>query len=270
LALGEVALVLLLSGLQGGLAAGAGQFLYFLLGSVLLGGIYPFNLNLAGCAALALVPHVAGALLVPGFPHVLYASTVWPAGALAVLAHWNVRLLLVENARLRHEVEASALIDPATGLLNMRGLEQAFQRLVKLGAFKPLQQFLLLIEIDGFDKIALARGQDFAVSLRGQFGQAIDLSFRSRDITASPAEEFACILQHVSREKAFDVAERFRVTVADKEFDCAAAETGTLKCTVSIGIVSADAKDDIKTLLNHARVGISQAKSLGGNQCVCI
>lgn len=272
LALGEIALVVLLGGLKGGagLDAGAGQMLFFLLASPLLGAIYPFHLNVAGCAALALAPHLGGALLDLDFPHVAYAATVWPAAALAALAHRKIRQLQVEGARLRHEIESSALVDPVTGLLNQRGLEQAFQRMVKLGAFKPLQQFLLLVEIDGFDKIAADYGQEFALSLRGQFGQTIDLSFRSRDITASPAEEFACILQHIPREKAFDVAERFRGVVAEKEFGCAAAPSGKLKCTVSIGIVYADARDEIKTLLNQGRVATRQAKALGGNQCVCI
>lgn len=271
LALGEVALLLLLAGLkEGTVAAGAGQFLYFLLGSVVLGGLYPFNLNLLGCVVLMAIPSIVGALLVRGFPHLIYASILWPAGILAILGHWKIRLAQVENARLRHEVEDLALVDQATGLLNMRGFEQAFQRLVRLGAFKPLQQFLLLIEIDGFGRIVAAHGPAFAQSLRGQIGQTIDLSFRGRDITASTHEEFVCLLQHVSRERAFDIAERFRNTVADKAFNCATMEGGALKCTVSIGIVSAEANDHVKTLLNLARVGASQARTSGGNQCVCV
>jgi len=270
LALCEAVLVGLFKDLEGGRAAMAGQFLYFFIGSLAFCALYSFKLNLYGCATLVLVPHLCGVLLIPDFPHILYAAVIWPASLLTVLVHWWVRPILVENIKLRQEIESSTAIDPVTGLLNMRGLEQAFQRLVKLGTAKPLQQFLLLIEIDGWDEIRRTYGDDFARSLRWQIGQTVDVSFRGRDVTASPGNEFVCILQHVSREKAFEIAERFRELVASKEFACATAKTGKLRCTVSAGIVSADTREHVRALLNRARVGISQARAAGGNQCACI
>jgi len=270
LAIGEVLFVALLAGLEGGPAAGAGQLLYFFLGSLLLCTLYRSTLNVLGCAVLALVPLLAGALLAKDFPYFAYAFTLWPAAALTALIHTRIRPVLIENIKLRQDVESSTLIDPVTGLLNPHGLEQAFQRLIKLGQIKPLQQFLLLIEIDGFDGLQQKHGQEFVDALRGKMGQIVDISFRGRDITASSGNEFACILQHVSREKAFDVAERFRESILNKAFEGLPTETGQLSCTVSVGIVSADTKESIKTLLNHARIGVNQAKSLGGNQCICI
>ena len=255
---------------DGNPVAGAGQFLYFLLGSLLLAPLYPFGMNAAGCAVLALLPNALGVVLAPDFPSLLYVCTLWPAAAVAVLAHWRIRPHLVENIRLRQQVEASTLNDQVTGLLNLHGLELAFQRLIKLGQVKPLQQFLLLIEIDGLEQLKQAHGEDFAEALRGKMGQAVDISFRGRDITASLGDEFVCILQNVSREKSFDIAERFREGISGKEFDVLTPGTGKLKCTVSIGIVSADTKEEIKTLLNRARLGVGQARSLGGNQCICI
>jgi len=272
LAVGEVLFVALFAGQEGGLAAGSGQMLYFFLGSVLLCPLYRSTLNALGCALLALVPTIAGAVIAADFPHILYAFTLWPAAALTVLIHRKIRPLLVENLRLRQEIESSTLNDPITGLLNLHGLELAFQRLIKLGQIKPLQQFLLVIEIDGFDALSKVHGPEFVDSLRGKMGQVVDVSFRGRDITASPTgNEFACILQNLSRERAFDVAERFRENLLGKEFDCFPDRaSGKLKCTVSIGIVSADTKEKITTLLNRARIGVNQAKSLGGNQCICI
>ncbi len=271
LAFCEVALLNLFKGLEGGLAVGAGQLLYVFLGSVLLCGLYPIKLNLLGCTALALVPHIFGALSGTDFPHVLYASVIGPTTALAMLIHWKIRLPLVENIRLRQEVESSALVDPVTGLLNPHGLDLAFQRLHKLDALNPLQAFFLLIKIDGLDEIERIHGEHFARSLHGQMGQIINVSFRGRDIIASLGDEFVCILPHVSREKTVDIAERFREIIAIKEFDCPTVETGILHCTVSIGIVPDDTKEkDTKTLVNRARVAISQARYQGENQCVCL
>lgn len=270
LAVSEVLLIALLNKLNGGLTAGAGQFLYFFLGSVLLSWHYSFKLTGPSCLALALIPSLAGALLSTGFPHVLYASILLPTFALTILTHLQIRPILVECVRLRKESESSVIFDPATGLLNKRGLEHSFQRLVKLGEAKPLQQFLLLIEIDGMDGIKQAYGEAAAQSIWSQMGQTIELAFRGRDITSSLEGEFACILLHLSREKAFDIAERFRGTVAGKEFACPGTSNGKLACTVSIGIVAADTRDSINGLLNVARVGINQAKALGGNQCACV
>ena len=270
LALSEVLLIVLLTKLNGGKVAEAGQFLFFCLGSVLLTWHYSFKVNVPGCIVLALVPSLAGYWLVPDFPHILYASMIWPAAALAILIHSKFRPYLVENVRLRQEAESAVLFNPVTGLLNKRGLEHSFQRLVKMGGAKPLQQFLLLIEIDGIARIRDAHGEAAANAVLEQIGQTVDLSFRGRDITSSLGDEFACILLHLSRENAFDIAERFRSTLADRMLKCPGAPNGELACTVSIGIVAADTKERIDSLLNLARVGVNQAKSLGGNHCACI
>jgi len=270
LAICEVLSIDLMTKLSGGLPVGSGQLLYFFLGAVLLTPHYSTKWVLPGSLALAVVPHLAGEMLTPDFPHLLYACVVWPAAALAVLIHWRFRPILVENIRLRQETESAVLFDPVTGLLNGRGLEHSFQRLVKMGEAKPLQQFLLLIEIDGMKGIKKTHGEEIAQSILAQLGQTIDLSFRGRDITSSLGDEFACILLHLSRENAFDIAERFRGNVAGKDFECPGAPNGSLACTVSIGIVAADTKESINSLVNLARVGVSQAKSLGGNQFACI
>jgi diguanylate cyclase (GGDEF)-like protein len=267
---GELLLVSLFSLPDSASADGAGQLLYFFLGSLLLGPLYPFTMNAMGCAVLALAPAIAAVVMSLDLPQLLYACTLWPAAGLTVLLHARIRPLLVENFWLRQQLDAAMLNDPVTGLLNLSGLEQAFQRLIKLGQAKPLQQFLLLIEIDGFDRLNKINGEAFADELRGKMGQTIDISFRGRDITASTDNEFVCVLQHVSREKAFDIAERFRLSIAEKTFEGLPPDNIEIRCTVSVGLVSADTKEQIKTLLNRARIGVSQAKSMGGNQCVCI
>jgi diguanylate cyclase (GGDEF)-like protein len=271
LALSQILLVSMLSGMNNmAIMAGSGEMLYFLLGSLILGGIYPSHFNLLGCAILMVVPSLSGALLIPYFPHWLYAAILWPMGILTLYIHRTIRQLHVDKVHLQHELEASVLFDAVTGLLNVRGLEQAFQRMVKLNAFHYLQQYLLFIKIDNLEQIAADHGPHATLALRGQFGQIIDLSFRNRDIAASLNEEFACLLLLVSREKAFDIAERFRAMIAEKEFDCPAIAGGKIKCTISVGIVSAEPGDHIKSLINHARTGINQTSSLGGNLCVCV
>jgi diguanylate cyclase (GGDEF)-like protein len=171
---------------------------------------------------------------------------------------------------LRQDIETSALIDPITNLLDRGGLELAFQRLSKLPSSKLAQLFLLLIEIDNREGIQQAYGEKALRSLRVQLGQVIDTSFRGRDITASLGDEFICVLQQVSQEKALEIAERFRESIAEKEFNCVTAKGNVLKCTVSIGVVAANTTESIRTPLNHARIAIAEAKSSGGNRCVSL
>lgn len=266
----EVLLTVLLARLNGGMLTGAGEFMYLIIGSVLLGMGYPFTYNVIGSALLLLIPQVSGYLIHDEFQPLLYASILLPVGIIAILAHWKIRAFMLENVRNRQELEASALTDPATGLGNVRALEQSFRRLAKLATAKPLQQFMLFIDIDGLGEIKAAYGNAAADALRVGVAEIIHLSFRERDIVASSDDEFVGILVHVSREEAFDIAERFRITVAEKEFNLPTLQNRPLKCTVSIGIVYADTKEQVRTLLNYARVGASQAKAMGGNQSVCL
>jgi two-component system cell cycle response regulator len=180
-------------------------------------------------------------------------------------------MLLVEKQKLLRDLESSGVTDPITGLPNARGLGKSFQRMTKLTMDKPLQSFLLLMEVDGLDKVKSTLGQGFANFLLAKIGEVIEVSFRDRDIIASTnSNEFACILPNLSQDKALDIAERFRSMIEQTSFDCPTTENGKFSCTVSIAIVSAEMNEEIKTLLNRARIGINQAKSLGGNQSVCI
>ncbi len=267
----ETLFINLLSLLEGGLNQGVGEFLYFFLGSVLLGGLYPFYLNLFACLAIAAIPLGVGMLVEPNFHLVQYGAVLFPAAAITILIHWRTRPALVEVQRLRQQIDQSVLTDPITGLLNYLGLANAFQRLIRLGKHKPLQQFMLVISIDGYDEIEAAYGEAFIHSLRGKIGEVIEISFRGRDITASlDRDEFVCILQNISRENCFDVAERIRQAIADTRMECPAALTGFLNCTVSIGIGAVDIKEELKVLINKVRIGTHQARSLGGNQCSCV
>ena len=269
LALCEILLILLLNGLDGGLKAGVGQFLYFFLGTVLFCIVFPFNYNTLGCVGLTAIPFAVGIPFTFNFPVILYASVLTPALILTIIIHWRIRFILVAIQNSQLDMEMSELIEPVTGLLNYRGFERTYKRTIKLGMFKPSQQFLLLIEIEGLEAMKTVIGEKQTRLLQGKLGELIESSLDLRNITACFGDsEFACILQNLSQEEAYAHAESLRKTIAGKEFDCPAMETGKVFFKASIGIVSADTKDEMKTLINRARINLNHAVSLGGNQCV--
>lgn len=271
LVLCEVGQLKLLEGLTGGLIAGPGQLIFLYLGAMLFCWAFPFHYNIWGCVALALVPDAVGEVISSDFPHFLYVSVLWPACASTVFILWRVRSFLIEKQKLLREKESSEIIDPVTGLPNARGLGKSFDRLTKLTTQKAWQNCLLLIEVDGLDKVKATHGPGFSNFLLRKIGELIELSFRDRDIIGSiNSNEFACILPNLPQDKAQEIAERFRTIIEQSSFDCPSTESGKFRCTVSIAIVSAEIKEEIKTLLNRARIGVSQAMSTGGNQTVSV
>lgn len=270
LIIGEVLSMILLSKLDRGMYVGPGQLALYAFGAVLLAWQFSFKLNGPALVVMAVLPNLVGATLMQGFSHFLYASVLLPAFLVAALILLKLRPILVECMRLRKELDSATLFDSETDLLNYKGLEQSFLRLGKLGQSKPLQQFMLLIELDDFDKFKRSFGDETTKRLRSEIGHAVELSFRGRDITASLEEEFVCVLLNLSRENAFDIAERFRNKVSEMQIECPGAPNGIITCTVSIGIAAADPKEKLGSVINLARVGVNQARGLGGNHSVCI
>ena len=271
IALCEIGLTLLLNGLDGGLKAGVGQFIYFYLGTLFFCSLYPFNYNIFGCIALTIIPFAVGIPFTFNFPLVLYACVLAPTLLVTILIHYKIRFISVDIQKIRLEMESSALIEPMTGLLNYRGFERMYQRTVKLSLFKPSEQFLLLIELQGLENLKPLIGVKQVSLMQVKIAELIESSLTVRNLSAYFGEsEFACFLQHVSQDEALAYAEGIRKTIAEKEFDCPSTETGKVSVKASIGIVSADIKDEMKTLINRARICLNQAVSLGGNQCVII
>lgn len=269
--LGEAGFVFLASVVDGGILSMAGELLYFFIGSLLLCSIFPFNYNLWACLGLVFVPIVCGVMLIERFPPMLYASVLLPGYLLTMMLHWRTRYFLVEIQNNRQEIEASSLIDTVTGMFNGRGLERQYQRYNKLGLAQSGRQFLLLIEVEGLEGIKPAVGEKQVLQWLEKLGEVIESSVTVRNIMAClSSNEFACLLQNVSKDEASQIAETIRKAVAAKEFDCATMETGKIGFKTSIGIAAADAHEGLRTLANRARISLNQAVSWGGNQCVVI
>ena len=81
-------------------------------------------------------------------------------------------------------------------------------------------------------------------------------------------EEFAVLLPETAKEKALEVAERLRESLAKSEL-LVEAKSAPLHITVSIGVASLESRDlNIDELINLADKALYEAKNMGRNK-VC-
>ena len=181
-----------------------------------------------------------------------------------------VALLAMANARSEARLEREALLDPQTGLLNRRGLEAAFPRVVGLAHRAGSPVALLLADLDHFKSVNDRYGHkngDRALLLF--VGAARRVLRRQSDFAARfGGEEFVILLPDTDLEGAALLAERLREMVAATPV--AMGET-SFQVTVSIGITTlAPDENGMLAALARADEALYAAKSRGRNQCVVV
>lgn len=91
-----------------------------------------------------------------------------------------IALLQQENARLSH----TNLLDPLTGLLNRRGLEEHLPRLLAMSQRQQRRVMLAFIDLDGFKQINDAYGHPAGDAFLRQVGQRLKNGLRASDVLA--------------------------------------------------------------------------------------
>ena len=159
----------------------------------------------------------------------------------------------------------SGLTDPLTGLLNGRGFEQALQATLANPAQQHRHHFLLVIDLDDFNRINDKAGRFAADNLLRRLGQVIRECLRTVDpVGRLAADRFALLLENCTLEKAEFLAGKLRTEI--EEFRLVWQDI-TIQTTACIGIVPTSAAaplavDWIKT----AESTCFAAKEQGGNQ----
>lgn len=174
--------------------------------------------------------------------------------------------------RLRSNYEVSltlALTDSLTGLFNRRYLMVHMDKI--LGRIKETRKAVgvLMMDIDYFKKINDTHGHAVGDQVLKVFSERVSQRLRSFDLVArTGGEEFVAVLPDISRDIAFQVAERLRKGIASEPIAVSTPE-GQLTVTVSIGGVILDAEGvTVEEALKRADDALYQAKETGRNRCV--
>lgn len=174
---------------------------------------------------------------------------------------------VIESKRLTQILKDSTLKDPMTGLYNRRFLEQFSDRLTSTTDRRESNLSLLMCDLDSFKKINDANGHETGDLVLREAVRVITASVRHTDfVIRMGGDEFLAVLADSSPEKAMEVAERTRSSMAANRFQIGSR---AFKLTLSLGIsVYPTDSEDFEECLRAADAALYNAKEAGCNRVV--
>lgn len=169
------------------------------------------------------------------------------------------------NARDHANLLQQSLLDPLTGLLNRRGLNEAADRELKRYTRSQQEFAVAVADIDHFKKLNDQYGHAFGDEVLVDFSVICQSELRSYDISGrSGGEEFLLLLPITSPDAAMTVLERIR-----RRFE-ASTPLGSDPNTVSIGVTSTRGRANVTwaQLQKEADKAMYHAKHLGRNRTI--
>ena len=164
------------------------------------------------------------------------------------------------------EFAADAERDPLTGLGNRRHLDRRCAELLPVAARDSLPLSLALLDIDHFKQVNDRHGHAVGDQVLVRVAQLLRENTRAGDVLARHGgEEFVVVLPGMGSERAAEVCERLRKSVAASAFAELGLRSGAITVTVSIGLASAGSYH-LQGLLHAADTALYRAKREGRNR----
>ena len=214
-----------------------------------------------------------GILVTVGVAHAL-ALRAMPAGigypsrwidvmvSMAVIAV-SVRLLTENNDRLVAGLAGEARIDPLTGLLNRRGMDERAEIELRRADRDQLVVSVIALDIDHFKAINDDHGHAAGDQVLTRLGALLNEQIRGSDIAARVGgEEFMLVLTGPDERRAAATAERIRALAAT------IAISGVPAFTISAGVTATTAPKNITELIAAADRALYEAKRGGRDRMV--
>jgi diguanylate cyclase (GGDEF)-like protein len=191
----------------------------------------------------------------PAFVY-LAAAVATSCGLLASSAH--------RRDLLTHQLRAQAAIDPLTGLVTRRVLDNAARSALS-GAATSTGTTLILIDVDRFKVVNDTYGHPSGDELLIQIaGILLNLSRPEDIVSRMGGDEIGVLLPGCGERVGFERAELIRTTIAAHRFLLPDAE---VRISVSIGVAHAPTHAfDLRTLYAAADAALYDAKRSGRNQ----
>ena len=183
-----------------------------------------------------------------------------------IMAFANQAAVAIENAQLYEQAKQLSVIDPLTGLFNMRYFLD-FGRL----EFERVQRYartlsVVMIDIDHFKVINDTYSHGTGDIVLREITTRIKSSVRTVDVVARyGGEEFVILMPETGLEDARQVTERVRQIIANSPIE---TKDGAITTTFSAGIAEKDnSTKNLDDLLQLADQAMYKAKANGRN-CV--
>lgn len=164
------------------------------------------------------------------------------------------------------QAEHQAKLDPLTGMLNRRGLEQRVQSFVE-DAGSLAGGVMLLADIDHFKMLNDTYGHLLGDKVIRSVAQVICESIKGRDIAARiGGEEFAIFLPDTTIEGATILAKRICAATTSRSIRRSGTDQSVDRVTISIGVAASKQSDSLESLLDRADKAMYAGKQAGRNR----
>lgn len=158
-----------------------------------------------------------------------------------------------------------AILDQLTGLYNRRFLGTQGARLLDEAIANDEPMACLMVDIDHFKAVNDRYGHDAGDLVLKEVSARLTTSVRGSDLACrTGGEEFAILMPRTPREAAHDIAARVLGAVSASPVQLAGG--GAIDVTVSIGMSSLTATDNLAALLKRADEALYRSKSNGRNR----
>ena len=167
------------------------------------------------------------------------------------------------------QVQAEAVRDPLTGLLNRRGFEQAVAHLLERG--DGLQgSVLLLADVDHFKQVNDGHGHLLGDQVLCVVADVLRARTKGSDIaTRLGGDEFAVLLPATPLQGALKLAEQIRAFLSRRCWTRLDGSANVENVTLTIGIAQCAAPETLDKLLERADAALYEAKRAGRNRVYC-
>ncbi|MDH3325706.1 MAG: DUF484 family protein [Gammaproteobacteria bacterium] len=185
----------------------------------------------------------------------------------------SIVTVCLNNTCNQERLKKIGLTDTLTGVNNRRFYDQRLTEEVGRAQRDNLVISCLFFDVDYFKKVNDNYGHNEGDMILREVATLIRMNLRTSDVIARyGGEEFSAILNNTNDDKASEIAERIRVSIAEREFKLASGETTHV--TISIGVSTLHAgnyKSDVnklgQQLVQSADSCLYKAKASGRN-CV--
>jgi diguanylate cyclase len=172
-----------------------------------------------------------------------------------------------EIIKLQGELDKASVqarLDPLTGALNRRGLDEAFAREVSAARRKGSQLCLAMLDIDNFKVLNDTHGHKTGDSALSHLVAVARNSMRPQDTMARyGGEEFVILLPDTALEHAVEAMQRLQRELTKRFF---MQNNERLMITFSAGVALLDASETPEDAVKRADHAMYLAKRAGKNR----
>jgi len=175
-----------------------------------------------------------------------------------------------EMQLLRQELEharETAKTDALTGLLNRRAFDQKLNEYIENHKQGDAELCLLILDIDHFKRINDTFGHQMGDNVLRYTANLMKQYIAGSHCAARyGGEEMAIIMPNTSLNKAMEIAESIRASLAQHPLKLKGSKKSIGKITISIGASSFKTNDSLESLVERADQAMYRAKVNGRNQ----